>query len=177
MDRPNLIFYSLKNKKCNNFYHYLINNHLNNKFQLINVDTDKSNASKKINQIPTMIIPSINKVYFGDDVYNFFQQIPNKSSQPINQPIQSNQPIKQSQQKPIQSNQPIKQLQQKPNQPIKQQQKPIQSTKQLNQNKEKKEEKDNEVLGYIEYEMNGLSDKYYLINSTISPIHNYGIYN
>jgi len=37
--------------------------------------------------------------------------------------------------------------------------------------------KSNIILGYNELEMNGYSDKYCFINSNISPIHNYGLFN
>lgn len=198
MNRPNLIFYSLKNKKCANFYNYLINNNLNNKFHLINVDTDKSNASKKISVIPTMIIPSINKIYLGDDVYNFFQKPilkENKIKQSIVKPnndikqfiIKPNNNIKQSNTKikqneikqSIKSNNENKQS----NNEVKQtnnenKQSNIKPNKEVKQNENKKEDKEQkyEVLGYIENEMSGLSDKYFLLNSTVSPIHNYGFY-
>ena len=36
--------------------------------------------------------------------------------------------------------------------------------------------KTNPILGYIEDEMGGLSDKYSYLNINISPIHNYGYY-
>lgn len=35
----------------------------------------------------------------------------------------------------------------------------------------------NNILGYNDIEMNGYSDKYSFINSNISPIHNYGLFN
>lgn len=37
--------------------------------------------------------------------------------------------------------------------------------------------KSNIILGYNDLEMNGYSDKYSFINSNISPIHNYGLFN
>ena len=36
--------------------------------------------------------------------------------------------------------------------------------------------KTNPILGYIEDEMGGLSDKYSYLNINISPMHNYGYY-
>jgi len=44
----------------------------------------------------------------------------------------------------------------------------------LNDNKQSN--KTNPILGYIEDEMGGLSDKYSYLNINISPIHNYGYY-
>lgn len=37
--------------------------------------------------------------------------------------------------------------------------------------------KSNIILGYNDLEMNGYSDKYSFINTNISPIHNYGLFN
>lgn len=199
MNRPNLIFYSLNDNKCKNFYNYLIKNNLNYKFKLINVDIDNSIASKKINIIPTMIIPSINKVYYGDDVYAFFQN-KNKINKSINNnQINNNKPINNNQ---INNNTQInnKQLNKNNsniNKLINNKQinnnsvnnksinnKPINNIKSINNkpiNEKKQQEikeqvQENEILGYIDDEMSGLSDKYLLLNTNITPIHNYGIY-
>lgn len=171
--RPNLLFYSRINNNCIELLRIMKQYQIDKEFKIINVDNNKSDVIKKIKVIPTMIIPSINKVIIGESVNEFVISVINSRIKELN-----NANIKAINQNPL--NQHLKQEQH--NQLI---DKPIldkSTVNIINQDiKQEQNECNNEnvnckILGYIEDEMGGLSDKYSYLNINISPIHNYGYY-
>ena len=70
VNRPNLLFYSRTNN-CIELLRMMKQYQIDKEFKIINVDNNKSEVIKKIKVIPTMIIPSINKVIIGEDVNDF----------------------------------------------------------------------------------------------------------
>ena len=151
---------------------------IDKEFKIINVDNNKSEVIKKIKVIPTMIIPSINKVIIGESVNDFVISVINSSIKKLN-----NANTKAIQKSFNQYSTKITDEQH--NKLI---DKPILDKSTVNiDNEELKETLNNElnnkhsnktnpILGYIEDEMGGLSDKYSYLNINISPIHNYGYY-
>ena len=70
VNRPNLLFYSRTNN-CIELLRMMKQYQIDKEFKIINVDNNKNEVIKKIKVIPTMIIPSINKVIVGEDVNEF----------------------------------------------------------------------------------------------------------
>lgn len=163
VNRPNLLFYSRTNN-CIELLRMMKQYQIDKEFKIINVDNNKSEVIKKIKVIPTMIIPSINKVIIGEDINEFvISIIKSRIKEPIN-----NTPLTDEQ-----HNKLIDKL--------------ILDKSTLNITNEEVKEKTNiyneiknnkttPILGYIEDEMGGLSDKYSYLNINISPMHNYGYY-
>lgn len=160
VNRPNLLFYSRTNN-CIELLRMMKQYQIDKEFKIINVDNNKNEVIKKIKVIPTMIIPSINKVIIGEDVNDFVISIIKSR---IKEPINNTQLTDEQHNKLID--------------------KPILDKSTLNiTNEEVKETNNHEsnnkttpILGYIEDEMGGLSDKYSYLNINISPMHNYGYY-
>ena len=177
VNRPNLLFYSRTNN-CIELLRMMKQYQLDKEFKIINVDNNKSEVIKKIKVIPTMIIPSINKVIIGEDVNEFVISVINSRIKKLN-----NANTKAIQKSFNQYSTKITDEQH--NKLI---DKPILDKSTVNiDNEELKETLNNElnnkhsnktnpILGYIEDEMGGLSDKYSYLNINISPIHNYGYY-
>ena len=182
--RPNLLFYSRSNDNCIELLRIMKQYQIDKEFKIINVDNNKSEVIKKIKVIPTMIIPSINKVIIGESVNEFVISVINSRIKELN-----NANIKAINQNPI-NQKPLNQYSTKitDEQHNKLIDKPILDKSTVNiDNKELKEtlnndlndkqsNKTNPILGYIEDEMGGLSDKYSYLSINISPIHNYGYY-
>ena len=160
VNRPNLLFYSRTNN-CIELLRMMKQYQLDKEFKIINVDNNKNEVIKKIKVIPTMIIPSINKVIIGEDVNDFVISIIKSR---IKEPINNTQLTDEQHNKLID--------------------KPILDKSTLNITNEEVKETNNyesnnkttPILGYIEDEMGGLSDKYSYLNINISPMHNYGYY-
>ena len=168
MNKPNLLFYSITSDKCIELIKFMKVRGIDKNFKLVCVDNNTSNIVKRIKVIPTMIIPSINKVFTGNDVYLF---ITNKYVQRPQKPLRKPPPLPQHNTKQHQDN----------NQPQQQQEittheivnKPETYAPIVNNNKNN----NNNLIGYVEDEMSGLSDKYSYLDIDIQPIHNYGVYN
>ena len=170
MNKPNLLFYSITSDKCIELIKFMKVRGIDKNFKLVCVDNNTSNIVKRIKVIPTMIIPSINKVFTGNDVYLFITtkyaqrpQMPLRKPPPLpqhntNQHKDNNQP----QQQEITTHEIVNkpELVNKPETHA-----PI-----VNNN-------NNNLIGYVEDEMSGLSDKYSYLDIDIQPIHNYGVYN
>lgn len=160
VNRPNLLFYSRTNN-CIELLRMMKQYQIDKEFKIINVDNNKNEVIKKIKVIPTMIIPSINKVIIGEDVNDFVISIIKSR---IKEPINNTQLTDEQHNKLID--------------------KPILDKSTLNITNEEVKETNNyesnnkttPILGYIEDEMGGLSDKYSYLNINISPMHNYGYY-
>lgn len=160
VNRPNLLFYSRTNN-CIELLRMMKQYQIDKEFKIINVDNNKNEVIKKIKVIPTMIIPSINKVIVGEDVNDFVISIIKSR---IKEPINNTQLTDEQHNKLID--------------------KPILDKSTLNITNEEVKETNNyesnnkttPILGYIEDEMGGLSDKYSYLNINISPMHNYGYY-
>ena len=160
VNRPNLLFYSRTNN-CIELLRMMKQYQLDKEFKIINVDNNKSEVIKKIKVIPTMIIPSINKVIVGEDVNDFvISIIKSRIKEPINTQLTDEQHNKLID-KPILDKSTLNIT----NEEVKE-----------TNNYEIKNNKTTPILGYIEDEMGGLSDKYSYLNINISPIHNYGYY-
>ena len=160
VNRPNLLFYSRTNN-CIELLRMMKQYQIDKEFKIINVDNNKNEVIKKIKVVPTMIIPSINKVIIGEDVNDFVISIIKSR---IKEPINNTQVTDEQHNKLID--------------------KPILDKSTLNITNEEIKETNNyesnnkttPILGYIEDEMGGLSDKYSYLNINISPMHNYGYY-
>ena len=163
MNKPNLLFYSITSDKCIELIKFMKVRGIDKNFKLVCVDNNTSNIVKRIKVIPTMIIPSINKVFTGNDVYLF---ITTKYAQRPQMPLRKPPPLPQHNTNQHQDN----------NQPQQQEittheivNKPETHAPIVNNN--------NTLIGYVEDEMSGLSDKYSYLDIDIQPIHNYGVYN
>ena len=160
VNRPNLLFYSRTNN-CIELLRMMKQYQIDKEFKIINVDNNKNEVIKKIKVVPTMIIPSINKIIIGEDVNDFVISIIKSR---IKEPINNTQLTDEQHNKLID--------------------KPILDKSTLNITNEEVKETNNyesnnkttPILGYIEDEMGGLSDKYSYLNINISPMHNYGYY-
>lgn len=160
MNKPNLLFYSITSDKCIELIKFMKVRGIDKNFKLVCVDNNTSNIVKRIKVIPTMIIPSINKVFTGNDVYLF---ITNKYARP-QMPLRKPPPLPQHNTNQHQDN----------NQP---QQQEITTHKLVNKPETHAPIVNNNLIGYVEDEMSGLSDKYSYLDIDIQPIHNYGVYN
>ena len=160
VNRPNLLFYS-RNNNCIELLRMMKQYQLDKEFKIINVDNNKNEVIKKIKVIPTMIIPSINKVIVGEDVNDFvISIIKSRIKEPINTQLTDEQHNKLID-KPILDKSTLNIT----NEEIKE-----------TNNYENKNNTTTPILGYIEDEMGRLSDKYSYLNINISPMHNYGYY-
>lgn len=160
VNRPNLLFYSRTNN-CIDLLRMMKQYQLDKEFKIINVDNNKNEVIKKIKVVPTMIIPSINKVIVGEDVNDFvISIIKSRIKEPINTQLTDEQHNKLID-KPILDKSTLNITNEE--------------VKEIN-NYENKNDKTTPILGYIEDEMGGLSDKYSYLNINISPMHNYGYY-
>ena len=160
VNRPNLLFYSRTNN-CIELLRMMKQYQIDKEFKIINVDNNKNEVIKKIKVIPTMIIPSINKVIVGEDVNDFvISIIKSRIKEPINTQLTDEQHNKLID-KPILDKSTLNIT----NEEVKE-----------TNNYENKNNKITPILGYIEDEMGGLSDKYSYLNINISPMHNYGYY-
>lgn len=160
MNKPNLLFYSITSDKCIELIKFMKVRGIDKNFKLVCVDNNTSNIVKRIKVIPTMIIPSINKVFTGNDVYLF---ITTKYAQRPQKPLRKPPPLPQH----------INNQHQNNNQP---QQQEI-TTHEIVNKPETNAPINNNIIGYVEDEMSGLSDKYSYLDIDIQPIHNYGVYN
>ena len=161
VNRPNLLFYSRTNN-CIELLRMMKQYQLDKEFKIINVDNNKNEVIKKIKVIPTMIIPSINKVIIGEDVNDFvISIIKSRIKEPINTQLTDEQHNKLID-KPILDKSTLNITNEE--------------VKETNNYNENKNNKTTPILGYIEDEMGGLSDKYSYLNINISPMHNYGYY-
>lgn len=162
MNKPNLLFYSITSDKCIELIKFMKVRGIDKNFKLVCVDNNTSNIVKRIKVIPTMIIPSINKVFTGNDVYLF---ITTKYAQRPQMPLRKPPPLPQHNTNQHQDN----------NQP---QQQEITTHKLVNKPETHAPiVNNNNLIGYVEDEMSGLSDKYSYLDIDIQPIHNYGVYN
>ena len=161
VNRPNLLFYS-RNNNCIELLRMMKQYQLDKEFKIINVDNNKNEVIKKIKVIPTMIIPSINKVIVGEDVNDFvISIIKSRIKEPINNTQLTDEQHNKLIDKPILDKSTLNIT----NEEVKE-----------TNNYENKYNKTTPILGYIEDEMGGLSDKYSYLNINISPMHNYGYY-
>ena len=161
MNKPNLLFYSITSDKCIELIKFMKVRGIDKNFKLVCVDNNTSNIVKRIKVIPTMIIPSINKVFTGNDVYLF---ITTKYAQRPQMPLRKPPPLPQHNTNQHQDN----------NQP---QQQEITTHELVNKPETYAPIVNNNLIGYVEDEMSGLSDKYSYLDIDIQPIHNYGVYN
>lgn len=161
VNRPNLLFYSRTNN-CIELLRMMKQYQIDKEFKIINVDNNKNEVIKKIKVIPTMIIPSINKVIVGEDVNEFvISIIKSRIKEPINNTQLTDEQHNKLIDKPILDKSTLNIT----NEEVKE-----------TNNYENKNNKITPILGYIEDEMGGLSDKYSYLNINISPMHNYGYY-
>ena len=161
VNRPNLLFYSRTNN-CIELLRMMKQYQIDKEFKIINVDNNKNEVIKKIKVVPTMIIPSINKVIIGEDVNDFvISIIKSRIKEPINNTPLTDEQHNKLIDKPILDKSTLNIT----NEEVKE-----------TNNYENKNNKTTPILGYIEDEMGGLSDKYSYLNINISPMHNYGYY-
>lgn len=162
VNRPNLLFYSRTNN-CIELLRMMKQYQIDKEFKIINVDNNKNEVIKKIKVIPTMIIPSINKVIVGEDVNEFvISIIKSRIKESINNTPLTDEQHNKLIDKPILDKSTLNITNEE--------------VKETNNYNENKNNKTTPILGYIEDEMGGLSDKYSYLNINISPMHNYGYY-
>ena len=162
VNRPNLLFYSRTNN-CIELLRMMKQYQIDKEFKIINVDNNKNEVIKKIKVIPTMIIPSINKVIIGESVNEFvISIIKSRIKEPINNTQLTDEQHNKLIDKPILDKSTLNITNEE--------------VKETNNYNENKNNKITPILGYIEDEMGGLSDKYSYLNINISPMHNYGYY-
>lgn len=177
--RPNLLFYSRTNDNCIELLRIMKQYQIDKEFKIINVDNNKSEVIKKIKVIPTMIIPSINKVIIGESVNEFVISVINSRIKEFNN---ANKQINQNSLNQYSTKITDKQHNKLIDKPILDKSTVNIDNEDLKEklnndlNDNKQSNKTNPILGYIEDEMGGLSDKYSYLNINISPIHNYGYY-
>lgn len=142
-NKRNLLFYKSDCKLSQVVIKLLNSEGLLNSIDCLDVDKLKKIPSQ-IKQVPTLILPQLNKILIGKEILIFIQEIKQSKNQ-----------VKQEQ---------INQL----NKPIEKEEININNNQQNNQKpKEKK------VLGYIQNEMDGFSDKYAYKDINEAPQHNY----
>lgn len=175
-NKPNLLFYSKTIPQCIELINLMKQYFMDKEFKIICVDGNNNPIVKKIKEIPTLIIPSINQILTNDDVYNFIvsiihsrenekkKQIENKKMEEMRK-----EELKRNEEKRLKYEQEKRDKIQKNNKQNIDERKEIIKPKIIN-------EQPKELLPYIEDEMSGLSDKYSYLNIDISPIHTYGYY-
>lgn len=145
----NIFFYRDGDKLCNQVYFIMKNNGFLTYFNCINVDNTKINI--KLQSIPALLIQKLNSILYGNDIFNFLNNIIQNNQKQIqmqqqvnmHRMIQSNQQnINNNQQENIQTNQSVQQTIQQQN-----------INKSINNQPSK-------IIGYVESEMNGISDNY-----------------
>lgn len=167
MDKPNLLFYSNTNKKCIELLKFMKSKNIDKNFKIVCVDNNNSNTVKKITTIPTMIIPSLNKVFTGNEVYLFIVSITRNEEREKREEREDKREEKRDDNK--RDNETNKTIDKETKVKTKDDNNETIETNNTNNS-------NNEVLGYVIDEMSGLSDKYSYINIDISPIHNYGYF-
>lgn len=147
-NKRNLLFYKSDCKLSQVVIQLLNSEGLLNSIDCLDVDKLKKIPSQ-IKQVPTLILPNLNKILIGKEILIFIQNIKQSKNQfKQEQFIQLNNSIEKED---LQNNQSIQQ-----------------SNQQINQKpKEKK------ILGYIQNEMDGFSDKYAYKDINEAPQHNF----
>jgi len=142
-NKRNLLFYK-SNCKLSQVVIQLLNSEgLLNSIDCLDVDKLKKIPSQ-IKQVPTLILPNLNKILIGKEILLFIQDIK-----------QSKKQVKQEQ---------FNQL----NKPIEKEE----INNQINQQNNQKP-KEKKILGYIQNEMDGFSDKYAYKDINEAPQHNF----
>lgn len=140
-NKRNLLFYK-SNCKLSQVVIQLLNSEgLLNSIDCLDVDKLKKIPSQ-IKQVPTLILPNLNKILIGKEILVFIQNIKQSKNQ-----------VKQEQFNQL--NNPIEKEEPQLNQQI---------------NQKPKEKK---ILGYIQNEMDGFSDKYAYKDINEAPQHNF----
>ena len=147
-NKRNLLFYKSDCKLSQIVIQLLNSEGLLNSIDCLDVDKLKKIPSQ-IKQVPTLILPNLNKILIGKEILIFIQNIKQSKNQ-----------IKQDQ---------FNQL----NNPIEKEE--IQNNQQSNQqeNKINQKSKEKKILGYIQNEMDGFSDKYAYKDINEAPQHNF----
>lgn len=170
MNNKNIFFYRDGDKLCNQVYFIMKNNGFLTYFNCINIDTTKINI--RLQSIPALLIQKLNTILYGNDIFNFLNNIIQNNQKQIQMQqqvnmhkiVQTNQQnnnlqngiINQSNNQHQQNN--IQQIQQ---QNYQQQQTPSihQTIQQQNMNNSVNNQQ-SKIIGYVESEMNGISDSY-----------------
>ena len=144
-NKRNLLFYKSDCKLSQVVIKLLNSEGLLNSIDCLDVDKLKKIPSQ-IKQVPTLILPQLNKILIGKEILIFIQEIKQSKNQ-----------VKQEQ---------INQL----NKPIEKEEININNQNNQQNNQKSKEKK---ILGYIQNEMDGFSDKYAYKDINEAPQHNY----
>lgn len=154
MVKPNLLIYS---NDSIGIINYLKKSGDIKLFKLIKYEDNKqSKVMNIIKELPSAVIPELKKVIVGDEIINYVNSKKQKmqiNEQQINKQINKQ---AQEQRKQLNNGQLVKQTQEQVNQ--------------VNNHQSR------EPLGYIANEMDGYSDKYSYLNTTLMPSHCYGRY-
>lgn len=175
----NIFFYRDGDKLCNQVYFIMKSNGFLNYFNCINVDTTKINI--RLQSIPALLIQKLKSILYGNDIFNFLNNIiqNNQKQAQMQQQVNMHRMIQTSQ--PTGNYQVMnpgmnpgnnqvnnqgmnseinQQYQQQQNYQQQQQTQTIQQTiQQQNMNKTINNQP-SKIIGYVESEMNGISDSY-----------------
>lgn len=158
----NIFFYRDGDKLCNQVYFIMKSNGFLNYFNCINVETTKINI--RLQSIPALLIQKLNSILYGNDIFNFLNNIiqNNQKQAQMQQQVNMHKMVQTSQQNgnyPV-INQGNNQQYQQQNYQQSQQTQTIQQTiQQQNMNKTINNQS-SKIIGYVESEMNGISDSY-----------------
>ncbi len=156
----NIFFYCDGDKLCNQVFFIMKNNGFLKYFDCVNIKTTKLNI--KLQSIPALLIQKLNSILYGNDIFNFLNNIiqNNQKQAQMQQQVNMHRMIQTKQNNNYQvmnqvNNQQYQQnnIQQQNNQSIQQ------AIQQQNMNKTINNQQ-SKIIGYVESEMNGISDSY-----------------
>lgn len=171
----NIFFYRDGDKLCNQVYFIMKSNGFLNYFNCINIETTKINI--RLHSIPALLIQKLNTILYGNDIFNFLNNIiqNNQKQMQMQQQVNMHRMVQTNQQngnfqvmnqginQGINSgiNQGINtEINQGINQQYQQTQSIQQTIQQQNMNKTINNNQPSKIIGYVESEMNGISDSY-----------------
>lgn len=176
MNNKNIFFYRDGDKLCNQVYFIMKNNGFLTYFNCVNIDTAKINI--RLQAIPALLIQKLNTILYGNDIFNFLNNIiqNNQKQMQMQQQVNIHKMVQTSQQNNFinqmqyQQNNMQQNYQQQQTQSMQQQnnqqnfsQQQTQSIQQTIQQQNMNKSINNQpskIIGYVESEMNGISDSY-----------------
>lgn len=152
-EKPNLLFYMEENSLCMSIIQILKCENMLGAIKLVDIKKLKI-IPQQIKEVPTLILPQINKILVGKDILIFLKDIIDRKKQQQHQ-----------QQQQLREGIQVERVQQQSHTP------PPQQTPQPQQSRTPPPER--KVLGYVSEEMEGYSDKYAYKDINECPQHNY----
>ena len=151
-NKRNLLFYKSDCKLSQVVIQLLNSEGLLNSIDCLDVDKLKKIPSQ-IKQVPTLILPQLNKILIGKEILLFIQNIKQSKNQFKQEQINQidKEDLYLNQQNHLNNEQPKEQFKEPP----------------------KEQPKEKKILGYIQNEMDGFSDKYAYKDINEAPQHNF----